>query len=250
MLEIGLKEDIYFTMAIDKRTRFSKTFEKIWDKYLDRNATDIILVGKKSPNMTQVPIFNVTGAFSGWNEKDMSKNELIDFNSILKIKIVDLQNTYSQEDVMKGSGKSIIESVNENSYTNEDALIFDNLNIGGTYVIQIEYRFDGDTRMIKAHNERGMAYNNFIINNTDGDTIELRIIATGRHLYLDCRGIGGDFTVSKSTIGKPDGSVQCPILNLKSSIDYITVGDRTFKINSQQLSASNTLTVLELVNII
>ena len=78
--------------------------------------------------------------------------------------------------------------------------------------------------------------------------LEFKFKATTPSVYIDFMGIDENNVLKTVKYGELNGAIKCPIDNIKANIDDITVGNRTFKVEGQKLSASNVLMVVYLSN--
>lgn len=224
-------------------TIFNQRFEKTWDRYLNRHKTEITLTGKKYDIMKEPPVFKLYGAFSGWNDADEKRDILAEVGTIVKLKISDLEKTYSQPGVIKGNGQPISTSTPQNI---SDNILFLPTVIGESYKINLNVSGENLNRVMKIYDENNSKYSQMILNISRD--ISINIVATGENLYIDYSEGTGDINCT-SSVGQLDGSVPCPIYNLKADIDFITANGHTFKIDSQKQNGSNNLMVLTLSNV-
>lgn len=228
------------------QNRYSKLFESTWDKYIEMNPTEIVLVGKKTSYMKETPKFNLIGSFSGWEEKDVRKDIMSENETTIKLRIKDLINCYSQPGVLDGNGKLINEGKLNVSLSNDDEnpLLLERLEINKDYAIKLSFQNTLESK-ISIKNDYGQIYCTGYPE-TDRNDILLKFKTTSPNVYLDFgKNINSLVSIQ---YGQLDGSIRCPIDNIKSNIDHVTVSNRTFKIDGQKLSAANTLMVVYLSN--
>lgn len=224
-------------------TTFYKRFEKTWDRYLKRHSTEIILTGIKRSLMSEAPKYIIIGAFSGWNDDDEKRDILAEVGTTAKIKVSDLKQTYSQPGIMKGNGR-ITESFTP-SFIFEKVLYQETI-LNKSYQIKMKILGENFAGNIKLYNEENKIYKKIIVNSPK--ELNINIVANGEKLYIDYTEVEGGISCEIS-INSLDDSVPCPISNLKSEIDFLTAQGRTFKIDSQELSGSGNLMILNLSNI-
>lgn len=226
------------------KTIFQKRFEKAWDRYLHVNSSIIKLVGYMNPSMKDRPIFILNGVFSGWEDKRKDLDILGDVGTTVKLKIDDLKNTYSQPDIALGNGKPILNLPYQK--INQNVFVFEKVELNHTYNINFNIKCDNINRRLKIYNEEGTIY--FVKDIINDININTNIISSGTKIYADFEFGYGDFE-SFINIYKLDESIKCPITDIKSKIEYIVVDNHNFKIDSQSLSGSNSLMILNLSNI-
>lgn len=238
-------------LSINNKNWYHKNFERTWNDYLNRNSVDIVLTGKKTPRMNKVPIYRLTGVFSGWDETDIKQDIVTDTETTVKIKISDLLKNRSQADVLDGSGLVLNEIIDEQEYSDGTHLLVNGLEIGKYYKVVLPFQIKNQENLvnktIEIHSENGYVYRTFKQNSEINDTIELTFQAMSRQLMVTVNGIGV-ISIKNISFGILDGTVPCPVENIKANIEYLTVGDRTFNIEGQKLSASNSLMVIKLSN--
>lgn len=224
-------------------TIFYKRFEKTWDRYLKRHSTEITLTGIKRSLMSEAPKFIITGAFSGWNDDDEKRDILAEVGTTAKIKVSDLKQTYSQPGIMKGNGRIIKSFIPSFIF---EKVLYQETVLNKSYQIKINILGENFAGNIKLYNEENKIYKKIIINSPK--ELNINLVSIGEKLYIDYTEVEGDIDC-KISINLLDDSVPCPISNLKSEIDFLTAQGRTFKIDSQELSGSGNLMILNLSNI-
>lgn len=223
-------------------TTFNKRFEKTWDKLLKRNSSEIILVGLKKATMKEAPQFIINGVFSGWTNTDNKKDIFGETNTTIKLKITDIENTYSQPGLIKGSGK-IIDSFDFEKV--QDKTLYLNTNINKSYIINLKISNVKYKTIINVYNEENKTYTKLIL--TNDKELQIPIISIGEKIYIDYNESIGDINC-EATLNLVDESLKCPLMNLKSEIDFVQVQNRTFKIDSQTMNGSGNLMILTVSN--
>lgn len=223
-------------------TTFNKRFEKTWDKLLKRNSSEIILVGLKKATMKEAPQFIINGIFSGWTNTDNKKDIFGETNTTIKLKITDIENTYSQPGLIKGSGK-IIDSFDFEKI--QDKTLYLNTNINKSYIINLKISNVKYKTIINIYNEENKTYTKLIL--TNDKELQIPIISIGEKIYIDYNESIGDINC-EATLNLVDESLKCPLMNLKSEIDFVQVQNRTFKIDSQTMNGSGNLMILTVSN--
>lgn len=251
-------------MAIDN-TYFRKQSEKAWAKYHKRNYSNISLIGYKRGNMVKVPIYEIEGVFDGWRNGDMSDEMMFGIESTMKIRISDLEATKSQNDVLLNSGDVTIIEDKVVEETDTATSIGTGLTPDDLYSLSINYSSSLDpvyndvNRRIVVKDSVGNIYSsktirNVVDNSTYSTKIKLKsgessifidFIVDGENDIVDPR---GSVTIHSISLGTLNGSLSCPIFNIKQDIDYVKVGERNFKIVRQALSGSGMLMILTVCN--
>lgn len=233
------------------QNRYSKLFESAWNNYLKMNPSDIIMTGKKTDRMEQVPIYRLTGAFSGWVENDTKKDIITEMDTTVKIKVKDLMSCWSQPGVMPGSGFQENIQENKNIYIDDEVLLFENIQVNKVCEISLEYDIIDNPitkKIVSFYNEHNQIYKQIQINKSGKGIISFKFNSSGTSIFMNSSMGTPGMTTSNFKIGNLNGAIKCPIDNIKSNIDTLTVSNRSFKIDGQKLSASNVLMVLTLSN--
>ena len=227
--------------------RYSKMFGKAWENYIDVNPTEIIMTGKKTTFMNEKPVFKLIGSFSGWEENDMKKDIMSENETTVKFKISDLKKCWSQPNVMDGSGciDNIVTNDLNISKFNPDKTLVAGLVVGKYYCVGLIFE-----KVVETHFRIYDDYQNIIKNMypIKSNKLEFKFKATTPSIYIDFMGIDENNVLKTVKYGELNGAIKCPIDNIKANIDDITVGNRTFKVEGQKLSASNVLMVVYLSN--
>lgn len=229
------------------KNRYSKLFSNAWDNYIDMNPTEIIMTGKKTSVMNEIPVFKLIGSFSGWEENDLKKDIMSENETTVKFKIKDLKSCWSQPNVMNGSGyvENVISKTINLSKFNPDKTLLTNLTIGKYYSVGLVFEniIYGSLRI---YDDYQNIIKNIFPNNKN--KIEFTFCATTPSIYIDFMDNDENNILKEVKYGELNGAIKCPIDNIKSNINNLTVANRTFKIDGQKLSASNVLMVLFLSN--
>ena len=223
-------------------TTFHNRFEKSWNRLLKRHSTEIILVGVKANIMKEAPQYIFNGTFSGWTNTDNKKDIFGETNTVIKLKTSDFQNTYSQPNIIKGNGRIINSFCFEKI---EEKILYSETELNQSYTIVISVKNNIKTKL-KIYNEEHNLYTQITLTK-DTNNMSIPIVSNGNKLYIDYSESVGE-VLCEATLNMLDESVKCELTNLKSDIDFVKVGNRTFKIDSQTLSGSGNLVILTVSN--
>ena len=148
---------------------------------------------------------------------------------------------------MDGSGciDNIVTNDLNISKFNPDKTLVAGLVVGKYYCVGLIFE-----KVVETHFRIYDDYQNIIKNMypIKSNRLEFKFKATTPSIYIDFMGIDENNVLKAVKYGELNGAIKCPIDNIKANIDDITVGNRTFKVEGQKLSASNVLMVVYLSN--